>query len=188
MNRAVPCYDKYIMIGDNQSRADNQQERLQLISEDIGNYLSGFADGEGSFNISIVNRNRDYRSGWKIVASFNISQRDPTIPLLFQKTLDCGTIRYRQDGVCYFEVRKIDDLNEIVRSFFYQFPLRSKRQAERLRLLLLAVELLARGEHLNHKGLETVLSIREKMISNRPRMYKMTDVLENPQRLHAKPT
>jgi len=87
---------------ENATGADNQQERLQYISDDLGNYLSGFADGEGSFNISVIRWKLDYRSGWKIVASFNISQREDTIPKLFQKTLQCGTIRYRQDGVCYF--------------------------------------------------------------------------------------
>ena len=60
-------------ISDNATGADNQQERLQHISDDLGHYLSGFADGEGSFNISVVRRNSDYQTGWKLVASFNIS-------------------------------------------------------------------------------------------------------------------
>jgi len=173
-------------LSDNATGADNQQERLQHISDDVGHYLSGFADGEGSFNISVVRRKSDYRSGWKIVASFNISQREDTIPKLFQQTLQCGTIRYRQDGVCYFEVRKMVDINESVRDFFTRFPLRSKRQASRLEFLLQAIELLVRGEHLTPKGLEAVLVIREQMISNRKRTYEIADVLQNPQRLYAR--
>ena len=171
---------------DNLSSADNQQERLQLIPRDIGNYLSGFADGEGSFNISIIKRQHDYRNGWKVAASFNISQRDPTIPLLFNKIFQCGTIRYRKDGICYYEVRNVHDLNETVRFFFKQFPLLSDRQSQRLRLLLQAVDLLAKKEHLKPLGLKRVLYIREKMLSNRPRTYSIADVLKNPQRLHAK--
>jgi len=173
-------------LSDNATGADNQQERLLHISDDPGHYLSGFADGEGSFNISVVRRKSDYQSGWKIVPSFNISQREATIPKLFQKTLQCGTIRYRQDGVCYFEVRKMIDINETVRNFFVLFPLRSNRQAQRLQLLLQATNLLVKGEHLNPQGLEAILSIREQMISNRKRTYEMIDVLQNPQRLHAK--
>jgi LAGLIDADG endonuclease len=175
-----------LRLSDNATGADNQQERLQHISDDIGHYLSGFADGEGSFNISVVRRKSDYRSGWKIVASFNISQREATIPKLFQQTLQCGTIRYRQDGVCYFEVRKMVDINETVRNFFARFPLRSERQASRLEFLLQAAELLVRGEHLNPQGLEAILTIREQMTSNRERKYKMIDVLQNPQRLYAR--
>ena len=177
-----------MILSENVSDADNQQERLQFISDDVGHYLSGFADGEGSFNISIIKRNNDYRNNWKIVASFNISQRDATIPKLFKETLKCGTIRYRRDGVCYFEVRKIDDLNIIVRNFFERFPLRSKRQTLRMQLLMQAVELISKGDHLNTNGLKQVLSIREKMISNRKRTYTMADVLENPQRLYARLT
>ncbi len=164
-------------LSDNASGADNQQERLQHIGNDLGHYLSGFADGEGSFNISVVRRQSDYQSGWKIVASFNISQREATIPKLFQETFQCGTIRYRKDGVCYFEVRKMIDIHETVRDFFARFPLRSERQALRLQLLLQAIRLLVNGEHLTPGGLEAVLTIREQMISNRKRTYKMTDVL-----------
>jgi hypothetical protein len=172
-------------ISDNATGADNQQERLSHISDELGHYLSGFADGEGSFNISVVRRKSDYQSGWKIVPSFNISQREATIPKLFQETIHCGTIRYRQDGVCYFEVRKMTDINETVRNFFVQFPLRSSRQARRLQLLLQATGMLVKGEHLTATGLEAILEIREQMVSNRKRTYEITDVLQNPQRLHA---
>jgi hypothetical protein len=173
-------------VSENATGADNQQERLQYISDDLGHYLSGFADGEGSFNISVVKRKSDYQTGWKIVASFNISQREETIPKLFKETLQCGTIRYRQDGVCYFEIRKITDINESVREFFTRFPLRSERQALRLQQLLQAVDLLVQRKHLNLKGLEEVLIIRQSMTSNRKRKYEITDVLQNPQRLYAK--
>ena len=78
------------------------------------------------------------------------------------------------------------DINETVRNFFVLFPLRSNRQAQRLQLLLQATNLLVKGEHLNPQGLEAILSIREQMISNRKRTYEMIDVLQNPQRLHAK--
>jgi hypothetical protein len=176
------------MVGmsENATGADNQQERLQYISDDLGYYMSGFADGEGSFNISVVRRKLDYKSGWKIVASFNISQREDIIPKLFQQTLHCGTIRYRRDGVCYFEVRKVADINEIVREFFTRFPLRSERQALRLQLLLQAVDLLVYRKHLNQQGLQKILEIRQLMTSNRKRKYELTDVLQNPQRLYAR--
>jgi hypothetical protein len=176
------------MISENVTGADNQQERLQHISDEIGYYLSGFANGEGSFNISVVKRQSDYQRGWKIVASFNISQRDPTIPFLFQKTLECGTIRFRRDGVCYFEIRKIADIDQIVREFFNKFPLKSDRQAFRLKCLLEVTSLMMTQSHLHKAGLKQVLVIRESMISNRKRKYQITDVLQDPQRLYARLT
>jgi hypothetical protein len=164
-------------MSENATSADNQQERLLHISDDLGHYLSGFADGEGSFNISVVRRKSDYQSGWKIVPSFNISQREATIPKLFQETIQCGTIRYRQDGVCYFEVRKLQDIQEVVRDFFVRFPLRSNRQAQRLQLLLQVTSMMVKGEHLIPEGLKAILEIRGQMLSNRKRTYEITDVL-----------
>jgi LAGLIDADG endonuclease len=61
-------------MSENASGADNQQERLSIdsIPVAIGNFLSGFALGEGSF--MIVCRPRvDYRRGWKLSAAFNVS-------------------------------------------------------------------------------------------------------------------
>jgi len=177
-------YNGYMQsLSDNVTSAGNQQERLLHIDAHLGHYLAGFADGEGSFNVSVVKRQSDYQTGWKIVASFNISQREATVPLLFQEVLQCGTIRYRKDGVCYFEVRTISDINETVRAFFACFPLRSMRQAYRLQLLLQITQLLQERSHLTPDGLQEVLELRQLMISNRKRKYELTDVLQNPQRL-----
>jgi hypothetical protein len=170
---------------ENASGADNQQERLQPIPLELGYYLAGFADGEGSFNVSMVRRANDYRSQWKIAASFNISQRASQIPELFVQTLGCGTIRFRKDGVCYFEVRTITELHTQVRAFFTRFPLRSDRQRGRYDLLMRVVTIMANGEHRTAEGLKQVLEIRELMLSNRKRKYAITDVLQNPQRLYA---
>ena len=73
-----------IKSGENASGADNQQERLHKIPLEIGHYLAGFADGEGSFNISIVKRQSDCKNVWKIAASFNISLKNSEIPKLFK--------------------------------------------------------------------------------------------------------
>ena len=44
---------------------------MENIPVNIGHYLAGFADGEGSFNISFRPRN-DYKMPWKISPCFNI--------------------------------------------------------------------------------------------------------------------
>jgi LAGLIDADG endonuclease len=75
-------------LSDNASSADNQQERLSIesISLETGNYLAGFAHGEGSFMI-VCRRRADYKSGWKFSAAFNVSQADRAPLELFQQTL-----------------------------------------------------------------------------------------------------
>ena len=97
----------------------------------LGFYFSGFSDGEGSFNVSLINRKKDFKHGWKVSLSFNISQKDDTVPRLFKEFLKCGTIRYRKDGICYFEVRSIKNITEIVIPFFRKFPLISEWIAEK---------------------------------------------------------
>lgn len=144
-------------------------------------YLSGFADGEGSFNVSIVNRNQDFKSGWKVAPSFNVSQKDDTVLKIFRRILGCGTIRYRRDGVCYFEVRRLRDLVEKVEPFFTKYPLQSRSKQASLEAFLKILRILERGEHRSREGLKRVLQIRDTMIVGRKRKYSAEQVLCNSQ-------
>ena len=159
------------------SSADNQQERLGAkVSPELGWYLTGFADGEGSFNISFK-RELSYGTGWKVDLSFNISQRGDVIPKLFQKTLECGTIRYRKDGVCYFEVRKFSDLQSKVLPFFDQYPLKSKK-ADDYAIFKTITSIVFAKEHLTYRGIERLLLLREPMNSGGKRKYASTEILK----------
>jgi hypothetical protein len=65
------------MRSDNPAGADNQQERLgstnwlDAIPPDLGHYVAGFVDGEGSFNVPI-RRERDRSLPWRVSLSFNV--------------------------------------------------------------------------------------------------------------------
>lgn len=122
------------------SGADNQQERLQekevmmtldvkAIPPRIGYYLAGFADGEGSFNVSFRPRN-DYAIPWKVSLCFNISQKDKVILTLYKKHLKCGTLRGRPDGVWYYEVNNFRAIVENVIPFFDRFGFLSAKRKE----------------------------------------------------------
>lgn len=39
------------------------QSAGKTFDEKLANYLSGFTDGEESFNISVINREKDYKHG-----------------------------------------------------------------------------------------------------------------------------
>src|SRR5215218_7127420 len=73
------------MSSDNPSGADNQQERpsspawLDAIPPDLGHYVAGFVDGEGSFNVPI-RRERDRGLPYRVSLSFNVSQVGPKPP------------------------------------------------------------------------------------------------------------
>lgn len=59
---------------------------------ELGYYLAGFTDGEGSFNV-VFRPRKDYKMPWKVSLCFNISQKDKVILSLFKRYLGCGTLR-----------------------------------------------------------------------------------------------
>lgn len=52
----------------------NNVSRIKQINIKKAWYIVGFADGEGSFNLSWRKRD-DYLIGWKVSPVFNISQK-----------------------------------------------------------------------------------------------------------------
>ncbi len=94
---------------------------VRHIPPHIGYYLTGFADGEGSFNVTF-RRRRDYRMPWRVSLCFNVSNRDRVILALFKRYLQCGTLRQRGDGVWYYEVNDFNAILGHVIPFFERFP------------------------------------------------------------------
>jgi hypothetical protein len=152
--------------------AENQQERLKT-----GNFLAGFVEGEGSFNISL-RKKIDYRVSWQVVLSFNVSQRDPTLLYLLKQTLECGIIKKRKDGVFSLDVTTPFNVIEKVIPFFKEFPLRSKDKCRNFDLFVEAATLMKNGEHKNQIGLRKILEIREQINfgKGRTRKYSIFDV------------
>ena len=52
--------------------------RKVLDRNELGFFLAGFVEGEGSFNVSLRKKS-DYKVNWQVVLSFNVSQKDPPI-------------------------------------------------------------------------------------------------------------
>jgi LAGLIDADG endonuclease len=158
------------------------------VPNDIGWYLAGFADGEGSFNVSFRPRD-DYRAPWKVSLCFNVSQRDEVILAKFKRHLACGTMRQRHDGVWYFEVNNLTAILENVIPFFdhYRF-LSAKKQRDFLKFKQLA-RILAEGGQSKRAGIEEILRIRSDMNDGGKRRYTDELILgafANPQRLDAR--
>lgn len=162
---------------------------VRKIDPRIGWYLAGFADGEGSFNVSFRPRS-DHRMPWKASLCFNVSQRDEVILALFKRHLQCGTMRQRQDGVWYYEVNNLVSILESVIPFFERFGfLSAKKKRDFAKFKQLAM-LMREGRHLSREGIEEILRIREDMNDGGKRRYSDDDILgrlENPQRPYAGP-
>lgn len=153
---------------------------MKKISSDIGNYIAGFTDGEGSFNVSIKKR-LDYKESWKLTASFNISQKDRVILAWIKHILGCGTLRERKDGVVYFEVTNITSLYNTIIPFFRKYSFRSAYKKNNFRIFSEIVSIMYFGEHNTTEGFQKVLKLREKLNNGigRKRKYTLKDVINS---------
>ena len=159
------------------------------IPADVGHYLAGFTDGEGSFNVSFRPR-QDYKLPWKVSLCFNISQRDEVILALFKRHLGCGTMRQRHDGVWYYEVNNFTAIVENVIPFFERFGFLSAKKQRDFSKFKQLTEMMRQGHHLTQKGIEEILKVRLTMNDGGKRRYVDAEILkqfENPQRLYAGP-
>lgn len=139
----------------------------------IGWYLSGFSDGEGSFNISF-RRKSDYKTSWQPVLSFNVSQRDITVLNLLKQYLQCGIIKQRKDGLHSFDVTVPKMLESNIVPFFHKYPLFSQDKKKNFLIFEKAVELMAQKRHLIHSGLAELIELRETINEGRGRKRKYT--------------
>jgi hypothetical protein len=170
------------MSSDNPSGADNQQERpsspawLDAIPPDLGHYVAGFVDGEGSFNVPI-RRERDRGLPFRVSLSFNVSQIGPEAPELLRSGFGVGTTRGRRDGVFYFEVTKPADLEERVSPFFERFPIRGPKASD-LAVFRQITTLVQAGRHLIPRGIGEILALRGPMNRGGKRRRSDDEIIE----------
>ena len=150
--------------------------RIARVRREVGYYLAGFTDGEGSFNISFRPRH-DYPIPWKVSVSFNVSQKDRVILALFKRYLGCGTLRGRPDGVWYYEVTNLNAIVENVIPFFERFPFLSARKKRDFAKFKQIVALMKKGAHLTKNGIRQILVIREDMNDGGKRRHAHVDIL-----------
>jgi hypothetical protein len=168
------------------------QNWLKKIPIEWGHYLAGFADGEGSFNVSLRKRD-DHAMKWQVVLTFNVAQKESYILSQFKKYLGCGRIQARKDGVFYYVCCNPLCLYERIIPFFKKFPFRSVRKKQNFSLFCQIASLVMEKKHLTQEGLREIVHLREKLNEGkgRKRKYNASDYdeacKENPQRLYAKP-
>jgi LAGLIDADG endonuclease len=84
--------------------------------EFLSAYISGYADGEGCFTVSISPR-ASLRVGWEVRPGFSVSQNGDRAEVLhaLQAYFGCGSIRPdRSDRTLKWETRRLGDLLERV--------------------------------------------------------------------------
>jgi hypothetical protein len=151
--------------------------KLHTISDAIGNYIAGFVDGEGSFNLSFRRRS-DYRLPWKVSLCLNISQKDQSILEEIQRHLQCGTIRYKSDGVWFLEVNNLQALRDHVIPFFDRFLFWSAKKQRDFAIFKQMAALMAERKHLHIEGIKELLHLRKEMNDGGKRKYDDNAILQ----------
>ena len=149
---------------------------VKKIPPHIGYYLAGFADGEGSFNVSFRPQN-DRNQPWKVSLCFNVSQRDRVILALFKRHLQCGTLRSRPDGVWYYEVNNLEAILTHVIPFFERFGFLSATKKRDFSKFKKIATLMQEGRHLTEEGIREILRIRKQMNDGGKRRYSDAEIL-----------
>lgn len=152
--------------------------RKGLFGKQIGYFLAGFVEGEGSFNVSLRKKS-DYLVKWQVVMSFNVSQKDPTILRILQNTLKCGILKVRKrDGLYSYDVTNPQDITKKVIPYFQNYPLLSESKKRNFAIFCTISSLVGSGKHRTSDGLRQILEFREKLNEGkgRTRKYGINDV------------
>ena len=152
-----------------------------LVSREfLSAYISGYADGEGCFTVSIAPR-ATLKVGWEVRPSFSVSQNADRAELLYviKETWGCGFIRPdRSDRTIKFEVRNVDALIEKVLPHFQSYPLASSKQRDVERFERIC-RLIHAGRHLEAEGFSEIVKISMGMNPSGKRKYLESDILKS---------
>ncbi len=165
---------------------------LKSIPQNIGNYIAGFVDGEGSFNVSLRKR-EDHSLGWQVILTLNVAQRDKTVLALMKHHLGCGRLQERKDGVWYYVIQNSVIIEKRIIPFFKKYPFLSSNKKKNFSIFSQITNMIFKKEHLSNKGMLKIIELREKLNEGkgRTRKYNLKDyknsLSENPQRLYARP-
>jgi hypothetical protein len=150
-----------------------------LIRE-IGNYISGYSDGEGCFCVSFSKR-ETLNTGWEVKPSFAISQNEDRREVLdlMMRYFKCGFLRRDYaDKTLKYEIRSLKMLLEKVIPHFLNFPLISSKQNDFL-LFTDICKRMKNKEHLEFSGFKKIVSLAHQMNSSGKRKYSKEVLLAN---------
>ncbi len=136
-------------------------DRLPKKGKNLKYYLAGFADGEGSFSVSIK-KVSGAKFGWVIDPLFQVYQHKENriILKLFQRVLNCGKIHPKPGNpdVLVYTVSNRRHLAEKVIPFFEKYKLLSNKWFDFLKFREI-VRALVKKKHTKREGFESIVKI-----------------------------
>ena len=143
------------------------------VSDNLGWYIAGFVDGEGSFNVSL-RKKTDYKIGWQPVLSFNVSQKEITLLNLMKNHFGCGIIKRRKDGLHSYDVTNAKDIQERIIPFFDKYQFLSDYKKQNYLIFTKIVKIMSDKKHLEPNGFKRLLVLRKKLNKGKGRKRKHT--------------
>lgn len=129
------------------------------------NWLVGFIDGEGCFEIKI-SKSTTHKTGKQIQLRFTLTQtiRDILLMKNIQKYFACGKMSY--NSAIRFVIRSFIDIEKVLIPFFEKYPLQSSKRLDYIDFLL-GFDLMKNKAHLTSEGVEKLLLIKSGMNKGR---------------------
>jgi LAGLIDADG DNA endonuclease family protein len=146
--------------------------------EFLSAYISGYADGEGCFTVSISPR-ATLKVGWEVRPSFSVSQNGDRAEVIhaIAAYFGCGSIRPdRSDRTVKWETRRLDDIVEKVIPHFIRYPLLSGRRGDFERFAVVC-GYMRHGAHRKREGLIQIVKIASEMNPSGQRRYRSEEML-----------
>src|SRR5438132_12030903 len=94
-------------------------------------WVTGFVDGEGCFYVGI-NPHPEMTAGYQVLPEFTVVQhkRDVQILHALKAHFGCGVVRTNHGDRMAYRVRSLEHLQECIVPFFFQHPLRTKKNVD----------------------------------------------------------
>jgi hypothetical protein len=176
------------MSSDNLSSADNQQE-TQEISLDPS-WVTGFVDGEGCFSIS-VHQNPMAPFGWQLLPSFQVSQHEDSVNVLNALNMFFGVGRVRRksklSNVFVFQTYGCIQLQQFIIPHFEKYPLVVKSlDFKKFKEVVQSIHLKKSRDY--EEFIRLIKLVYSMNKNGKQRTRTIETILEDPQRLHERPT
>jgi len=125
-------------------------------------FITGFADAEGCFSISIIPDAR-LKLKWGVSPAFIIKLHIKDFKILekIKNTLEVGNIRKNGKDSVEYRVYSIKELQVII-DHFNKYPLITNKLSDYL-IFKKCFELIKNGEHLNEKGLLKIINLKSSL-------------------------
>ena len=126
-------------------------------------WITGFVDGEGCFDVGI-NPHNEMSTGYQVLPEFTVVQhkRDVQILHALKAYFGCGVVRKNHGDRMAYRVRGKQHLLEIIVPFFVKHSLKTKKNVDfkRFRTILLMMQA---DRHLTCEGIEEIRAIAASM-------------------------